>query len=101
LPSDEGKEYRLSQCPSCQTPLGPEHQTEPWIQQTAELPEKLIHVTEHRRYGDASGLSASGPSWTLAANKNALPGNLFKIVSWLNALARLILRFYPFQLEGV
>ena len=48
---DEIKDYRLSECPECKIPLGPEHQTEPWIQQTAELPEKLIHRTEHRRFG--------------------------------------------------
>lgn len=48
---DEVKEYRLSECPNCQTPLGLEHQTEPWIHETAEIPEKLIHVTEHRRHG--------------------------------------------------
>ena len=48
---DEIKDYRLSECPSCQTPLGPEHESKPWIHHTAELPEKLIHVTEHRRFG--------------------------------------------------
>jgi len=48
---DEIKDYRLSECPSCQIPLGPEHQTEPWIQHTVEIPEKLTHVTEHRRLG--------------------------------------------------
>ena len=48
---DEVKEYRLSQCPSCNFPLRPEHETEPWIHQVAELPEKLTHVTEHRRVG--------------------------------------------------
>jgi len=48
---DEIREYRLSECPSCKIPLGVEHQTEPWIQHTAELPEKLIHLTEHRRFG--------------------------------------------------
>lgn len=48
---DEVKEYRLSQCPSCLCSLGPEHETDPWIHQVAELPEKLTHVTEHRRKG--------------------------------------------------
>ena len=48
---NEIKEYRLSECPSCRHPLSEEHQTEPWIQQTAELPEMLIHITEHRRLG--------------------------------------------------
>ena len=48
---DEVKEYRLSQCPECRTPLSKEHETNPWIQQTVELPEKLTHVTEHRRWG--------------------------------------------------
>ena len=48
---DEVKEYRLSQCPECQTSLTPEHETQPWIQQTAEIPEKLIHITEHKRFG--------------------------------------------------
>jgi len=48
---DEIKEYRLSECPECKIPLGLEHQSQPWIQQTAELPEKLIHRTEHRRFG--------------------------------------------------
>ena len=48
---DEIKEYRLGECPSCQTPLGPEHESQPWIQHTVEIPEKLIHVTEHRRFG--------------------------------------------------
>ena len=47
----EIKEYRLSECPSCQTPLGAEHESAPWIQHTAEIPEKLIQVTEHRRFG--------------------------------------------------
>ena len=47
----EVKEYRLWECPSCQTPLGPEHESEPWIQHTVEIPEKLTHVTEHRRLG--------------------------------------------------
>jgi len=48
---DEIQEHRLSQCPSCKFPLGAEHETEPWIHQVAELPEKLTHVTEHRRAG--------------------------------------------------
>src|SRR3990167_348765 len=48
---DEIQEHRLSQCPSCKFPLGAEHETEPWIHQVAELPEKLTHVTEHRRWG--------------------------------------------------
>lgn len=48
---DEIKEYRLSACPECKIPLNEESQTKPWIQQTAEIPEKLIHVTEHRRLG--------------------------------------------------
>ncbi len=48
---DEVKEYRLSQCPSCKIPLAQEHQTQSWIHQVAELPEKLTHVTEHRRFG--------------------------------------------------
>lgn len=48
---DEILEHRLSQCPSCKFPLGQEHETEPWIHQVAELPEKLTHVTEHRRSG--------------------------------------------------
>jgi len=48
---DEIKEYRLSECPDCHIPLGPVQQTEPWIQHTAELPEKLIHITEYRRFG--------------------------------------------------
>ena len=38
---DEIKEYRLSECPSCQTPLGPEHESDPWIGHTAEIPEAL------------------------------------------------------------
>lgn len=48
---DKILEHRLSQCPSCSVPLGQEHATEPWIHQVAELPEKLTHVTEHRRWG--------------------------------------------------
>lgn len=48
---DEIQEHRLSQCPSCKFPLGAEHETEPWIHQVTELPEKLTHVTEHRRVG--------------------------------------------------
>jgi transposase len=48
---DEIQEHRLSQCPSCKIPLGAEHKTKPWIHQIAELPEKLTHVTEHRRLG--------------------------------------------------
>ena len=48
---NEVREYRLSKCPECKIPLAQEHQTQPWIQQTAEIPEKLIHVTEHRRLG--------------------------------------------------
>lgn len=48
---DEIKEYRLSQCPECKAPLCKEHETEPWIHQVAELPEKLTHVTEHHRWG--------------------------------------------------
>lgn len=48
---DEIQEHRLSECPSCKSPLGEEHETEPWIHQLAELPEKLTHVTEHRRLG--------------------------------------------------
>lgn len=48
---DEIQEHRLFQCPLCKFPLGAEHETEPWIHQTAELPEKLIQVTEHRRLG--------------------------------------------------
>jgi len=48
---DEVKEYRLSECPDCRIPLGPDPQTQPWIQHTAELPEKLTHITEHRRFG--------------------------------------------------
>lgn len=48
---DEIKEYRLSECPDCHRTLGPDQQTEPWIQHTVELPEKLTHVTEHRRFG--------------------------------------------------
>lgn len=48
---DEIKEYRLSECPDCHASLGPEHETKPWIQPVAEIPEKLIHLTEHRRIG--------------------------------------------------
>jgi transposase len=48
---DEIKEHRLSECPTCKFPLRQEHETEPWIHQVAELPEKLTHVTEHRRLG--------------------------------------------------
>lgn len=48
---DEIKEYRLSQCPACHAPLSTEHETNPWIHQVAELPEKLTHVTEHQRFG--------------------------------------------------
>ncbi len=48
---DEIKEYRLSECPDCKIPLTQEHQTPPWVHQTAELPEKLTHVTEHRQCG--------------------------------------------------
>ena len=48
---DEIREHRLSECPSCKFPLRQEHETEPWIHQVAELPEKLTHVTEHRRCG--------------------------------------------------
>lgn len=48
---DEIKEYRLEACPDCHTPLGADQQTEPWIQHTVELPEKLTRVTEHRRFG--------------------------------------------------
>lgn len=48
---DEIKEYRLSECPDCKSPLTREHQTPPWIHQTIELPEKLTHVTEHRQCG--------------------------------------------------
>jgi transposase len=48
---DEIQEHRLFQCPSCKFPLEAEHETEPWIHQIAELPEKLTHVTEHRRCG--------------------------------------------------
>ena len=48
---DEIKEHGLSQCPSCHGSLGPEHETDPWIHQVVELPEKLTHVTEHRRKG--------------------------------------------------
>jgi transposase len=48
---DDIQEHRLAECPDCKAPLSEEHETDPWIQQTAELPEKLIHVTEHRRHG--------------------------------------------------
>ena len=48
---DEIKEHHLEECPGCKTPLNQEHQTTPWIHQVAELPVKLIHVTEHRRCG--------------------------------------------------
>lgn len=48
---DEIKEYRLSECPACKAPLSKEHETNPWIHQVSELPEKLTHVTEHRRCG--------------------------------------------------
>jgi len=48
---DEVKEYPLSECPDCKIPLASEHQTQPWIQHTAEIPQKLIHRTEHRRFG--------------------------------------------------
>lgn len=48
---DEVQEYRLVECPHCHTSLSEEDETDPWIQQVAELPEKLIHITEHRRKG--------------------------------------------------
>lgn len=48
---DEIKEYRLAECPDCKAPFSSKDETEPRIQQAAELPEKLIHVTEHRRFG--------------------------------------------------
>lgn len=48
---NEIQEHKLSQCPSCTIPLRTEHQTPPWIHQVVELPEKLTHVTEHRRCG--------------------------------------------------
>lgn len=45
------QEHRLLECPDCKAPLSQDHETEPWIQQVAELPEKLIQLTEHRRLG--------------------------------------------------
>ena len=49
---DEIQEHPLNECPHCKIPLSAEHQTkEPWIQHIAEIPEKLIHITEHRRLG--------------------------------------------------
>jgi len=48
---DEIKEHRLSECPDCKTPLTGKDQTAPWVHQVVEIPEKLTHVTEHRRCG--------------------------------------------------
>ncbi len=41
---DEIKQYALVACPECQTTLSVQDQTEPWIQQVAEIPEKLIPI---------------------------------------------------------
>lgn len=51
-------------------------------------------------WGRQWSLSASGPSWPLAANKNARPGNSFRIVSGLNASALLTLLSCQSQLEA-
>lgn len=48
---DQVEEHALKECPHCHVLLSREHETDPWIQQVAELPEKLIHITEHRRKG--------------------------------------------------
>lgn len=47
----EVQEHHLVECPYCHASLSEEDETDPWIQQVAEVPEQLIHITEHRRKG--------------------------------------------------